>query len=318
MPIVSVIIPCYNSARWLPDTLASVAAQRGVDLDIIIVDDGSTDDSFQVAARVCPHARIIRTENRGASAARNLGTSYVQGEFVQYLDADDLLAPGKLAQQVAALEQSGADVAYGDWQRLVEHRPGEFIEGEMVRPALQGDPRIALLWFWCPPAAYLFRREIVNRVGSWNPRLPVIQDARFALDCALAGAKFTHTSGLMAFYRTHLQGSLSKRNRAAFLQDCLLNTREVRALWEQEGPLTAEQKSSIAGAFHHVACAAYGIHPAIFEQACAGVSEMADRMIPGHTRTISKWIYRLLGYRRAIAFFHFCRTQLGRSAEGVA
>ena len=307
MPAVSVVIPCYNSERWLPDTLASVVTQRGVDLDIIIVDDGSTDGSFEIAGRVCPNARIFRTENRGASAARNLGTSYAEGEFVQYLDADDLLAPGKLERQVAALEDTGADVAYGDWRRLVEQKSGEFIEGETVKPVLHGNPKIALLWFWCPPAAYLFRRKIVHRVG-WNPRLPVIQDARFALDCALAGATFTRTSGLAAFYRTHSQGSLSQRNRAAFLRDCLLNAREVRALWEREGALTAEQRRAIAGAVHHVACSACGTYPAIFDQACAQISDVADSMIQQQGRSVSKWVYRLLGYRRAIKFLHFCHT----------
>jgi cellulose synthase/poly-beta-1,6-N-acetylglucosamine synthase-like glycosyltransferase len=130
MPVISIVIPCYNAARWLAATLASVLSQRGVDLDVISVDDGSTDETSEVVRSICPDARIIRTENQGPNAARNLGTSFSSGEFVQHLDADDLLAPDKLAIQVAALEQSGADVAYGDWQKLVAQRSGEFLGGK--------------------------------------------------------------------------------------------------------------------------------------------------------------------------------------------
>src|SRR5438105_429631 len=99
-PAVSVVIPCHNASRWIRETLASVVAQNHDGLQIIVVDDGSTDDSAAIVDREFSDATLIRTPNRGASHARNTGTEAAFGDFIQYLDADDLLAPGKLAAQI--------------------------------------------------------------------------------------------------------------------------------------------------------------------------------------------------------------------------
>ena len=84
-------------------------------LQVIVVDDGSQDDSAEVVRRRFPAAELIVTPNGGPSVARNIGTARSRGNFIQYLDADDILAPGKLIQQVRCLEASHADVAYGPW-----------------------------------------------------------------------------------------------------------------------------------------------------------------------------------------------------------
>jgi glycosyltransferase involved in cell wall biosynthesis len=312
MPTVSVVIPCYNAARWLPDTVASVAAQRGVDCEVIVVDDGSTDGSAEVVRRLCPDARLIRTPNQGASATRNLGTSHVSGEFVQYLDADDQLAPDKLRAQLAALERSGADVAYGDWQKLVERPSGDFVKGEIIRRRLADDPALELFtFFWCPPAAYLFRRGIVDQVGSWNMRLPVIQDARFVLDCALHNAKFVYCPGLAAFYREHHTSSLSKRDSAAFVRDCLTNALEMKEYWGKQGSVDARYRSAVAGVLHLVAVASCGHDPVTYERACEAMQEVSAGFRPPAQRWISRMIFRLLPYRYAVECLHFGRTRWG-------
>src|SRR5579859_6937798 len=101
--MISVVIPSYNAARWIRETLASAIDQTD-DFEIIIVDDGSTDGTSEIVEREFPWVRLIRTPNRGASYARNTGTEAASGDFIQYLDADDLLAVGKIAKQIAALE----------------------------------------------------------------------------------------------------------------------------------------------------------------------------------------------------------------------
>jgi len=166
---VSIIVPCFNARDWIVDTLTSVFDQGLEDLEIIVVGDGSDDGSADLVAREFPCVRLVRSDHAGASEARNLGTRLSSGDFIQYLDADDLLAPGKLERQVRALIENGADVAYGDWSELPT--------GRVVSRRIEGDPEIALFTdFWCPPAAYLFRRDIVERVGGWRRDLPVIQD----------------------------------------------------------------------------------------------------------------------------------------------
>ena len=221
MVLISVIIPCFNAAEWIRETLKSVISQEMRNLETIVIDDGSTDGSADIVEKEFPGVSLVRTKNQGASAARNLGTEMSKGEFIQYLDADDLLVPGKLKFQLEALMNSEADVAYGNWCKLFRGSDGKYVLAEEVEREIQ-DPEIDLFTdFWCPPAVYLFRRSIVERVGGWNENLPIIQDARFSLDCALRGGRFVYCQGLMAYYRVHSEASLSTRDSIGFVRDCL-------------------------------------------------------------------------------------------------
>lgn len=300
---VSIIIPCYNARPWIRDTLHSVVAQRldsleGDSLEVIVVDDGSTDGSDEIIRAEFGFVSLVRTANQGASHARNLGTSLATGAFLQYLDADDLLAEGKLRAQIDALEHSGADVAYGDWQNLVRSENG-FAPGQVVARALSQEPALDLFGaFWCPPAAYLFRRSIVDKVGGWNQRLPIIQDARFALDCALHGGRFVYVNGIMAHYRVHASGSLSRRSSQAFQRDAYRNAQEVEAWWCEHGGLTEARRRAVVSCLGYVARASYQRDQPTFEAAVADLERLSPGYAPAgplHMKVASK----LIGYRRA-------------------
>src|SRR5262249_9602906 len=147
------------------------------------------------------------------------GTVLARGEFIQYLDADDLLAPGAVAYRIAALQQSGADIAYSDWERLVEIKPNVFELGQQVVRRIEDvhpNPEIALITaFWAPPAAVTYRRGTVEKIGGWKEWLPIIQDARFLQDAGLVGGRFIYVPGIGGRYREHLSASLSRRSTAA-------------------------------------------------------------------------------------------------------
>src|SRR2546428_1968701 len=103
-PLVSVIIPCFNASEWIREALNSVVAQNYDNLEIIAIDDGSTDDSGDIIRDEFGFVRLVRTPNRGVSRARNLGTRLSSGQFCQYLDADDVLAADKIRKQMAVLQ----------------------------------------------------------------------------------------------------------------------------------------------------------------------------------------------------------------------
>ncbi|MBV9542926.1 MAG: FkbM family methyltransferase, partial [Chloroflexi bacterium] len=246
-----------------------------------------------------PEVVLVECERGGPSRARNIGTRLAQGQFIQYLDADDLLAPGKLARQLEVLQSTAADVAYGDWCELRARPDGMFEPGKTVSRPLIGDPQIALFTdFWCPPAAYLFRREIVDRVRTWNEGLPIIQDARFALDCALNGARFVHAPGLAAYYRQHAAGSVSTRDPLAFTRDCLENALQVERIWARDGGLSKSRTRALVQVYGQVARGTYSRAPELFEAAVGAL----ERLQPGY-RPSAPWhlalASRLLGYRRA-------------------
>jgi glycosyltransferase involved in cell wall biosynthesis len=303
-PLVSVIVPMFNSARWIAETIASVEAQTypRTSIEIIVVDDGSTDGSADIVASQFPTVRLIRLQNGGASRARNAGTQAARGTLLQYLDADDLLVRDKLMRQMQALENTGADIAYGDWQGLVLQSDNTFKDGDVVQRKMEDEPEIALLVdFWCPPAAYLFHREIVDRIGGWNERLPVIQDARFALDCALHGAKFTYCRGTMAYYRIHSQQSLSRRDPAAFINDCLQSAREVEEWFLEHGGITAKRRVALIKVFEQVARTTYENIPDTFEVAYQALERLSPGgYVPSHPKHLAL-ASKIVGYRQAEA-----------------
>ncbi|MCK7493597.1 MAG: glycosyltransferase family 2 protein [Comamonadaceae bacterium] len=116
LPRVSVVIPCYNAGRYLPATLRSVFAQQGVQLDVIVVDDGSTDGSAEMVERDFPGVRMLRQPNQGVSAARNRGIEAARHEWVAFVDADDIWSARQAGRAVrAAARQPDARMVYTSW-----------------------------------------------------------------------------------------------------------------------------------------------------------------------------------------------------------
>ena len=115
MTKVSIIVPCYNQARFLPKAIKAIQTQSLQDWECIIVDDGSTDNTAEIAANMAltdPRIRLIQKLNGGSASARDAGLEQAGGEYIQFLDADDTIATDKLERQVACMEQEGLDISY--------------------------------------------------------------------------------------------------------------------------------------------------------------------------------------------------------------
>jgi len=277
---VSIVIPCFNAERTVGDTIESALAQTWRDIEIIVVDDGSSDRSGDIIREFKDRVRADFRPNRGASAARNRGTALATGACIQYLDADDLLAAGAVERRLEALNRSGADVAYSDWQRFEAGTDGSQRLGEIVGRRMEDvdpDAEIACATdFWAPPAALLYRRSIVDAIGSWHARLPVIQDARFLFDAARQRARFVHVPGVLAFYR-HVSSSLSRGNERVFMLDVYRNAIEIQSLWEEDGPLTDARRNALAGIFDMAARSFFQLGMAEFDDAVVRFKAVSGR-----------------------------------------
>jgi len=204
--LVSVIIPSFNYAWFLPQTLSSVLAQTYSQWECIIVDDGSTDDTQQVVSNfVKDDSRIkyIRQENSGQSAARNNGIINAKGAYIQFLDADDLLGKDKISYQVAYLEAHlEVDIVYGNVRYFVESTNEEDLlfsrwgENKPWMPEIsgQGEPIIKKLImgniteFGC----LLFRRTIVEEIGLLDRAIQGVEDWEYCVRCALMNKRFVY------------------------------------------------------------------------------------------------------------------------------
>lgn len=272
-PLVSVIIPCFNAERYLRETLESVFRQTHGRLEIILVDDGSMDSTRSIIESLGKRVTPIYTPNRGAASARNTGTSAASGHYVQYLDADDLLAPHAIASRVSALNGIQAGVAYSDWRYLEEQEPGCFAAGLEVTRRVEDvhpDVEIALFTtFWAPPAALLYSKAALCAVGEWKQHLAPIEDARFMLDAAMAGAHFVYVPGVAAHYRVFHAASHSRRDPLGFVHAVFASAKEVETLWRSQGRCSPSHTQALAGCYNYAARAFFKQDPDRFNEALA-------------------------------------------------
>lgn len=295
--MVTVIIPAYNAANTILQTLNSVYQQSYQDLEVIVVNDGSTDGTQLILEQFKQEIKIISTLNKGVSHARSLGLSEAKGDYIQYLDADDLLMPGKIEVQLKALLQSGADVAYGDWQQFIEIENTIKVT-QLIKKEIEGDVEIAVFTdFWCPPAAILYSRNIISKI-YWNENLPIIQDARYFLDAAINGGKFVYTPGIMAQYRTAQKNSLSQRNELAFVSDCLKNAEEVYKIWKKKSNLTPQKKQALIKVLRHCINRLSILNINLANQAITLLLEVEPKYIP-EQKGLLKTFSKAFGYRKA-------------------
>lgn len=215
--MISVVIPCHNAGRWIDRTLESVVDQRGVEVDVVVVDDGSTDDSRDRVAQWTTRApvRLLTPEPRGAAASRNTGLAAARGSAVQFLDADDLLAPGKLSAQLAVLAGRDDVVACADWARI-RHSPDEVIWPEPETPR-EWTPRAWLAREWANgagmlfPARWLIPRALAERVGGWDEELSLLDDLEYFSRLIASAAAIVEVPAARCYYRSNIDGSLSGR-----------------------------------------------------------------------------------------------------------
>ncbi len=171
MPTISIIIPAYNAATTILETIASVQQQTFSDFELIVINDGSTDRTLEVLQSIKDERlQIFSYENGGVSTARNRGISQASGEFIAFLDADDLWTPDKLELQLAALQQHlEAGVAYS-WTYFVEEKEGSrffypcqpvFSEGNVYPKLLTGD-------FIYSGSNTLIRKQAIDSVGEFD------------------------------------------------------------------------------------------------------------------------------------------------------
>lgn len=198
--LVTVIIPCFNYGRYLRQCVESLLRQSYRQWECIIVDDGSTDDTPAICAELAntePRVHIFRQANAGLSAARNAGIRRAAGEFVQFLDADDLLQSEKLAAHAGYLRGHPAvDIVAGDAAFVDESAEGS--PRAWTPRRVEGEGAAALhtlvyensLMVHCP----LVRRRVFESVGMFDENLRGHEDWEFWLRCALRGLRFAYFS----------------------------------------------------------------------------------------------------------------------------
>lgn len=229
-PRVSILIPCYNAAHWLAQTLESVFAQTWANCEVILVDDGSTDDSLAIAKRHAARGLRVQTQaNRGPSSANNHALSVASGDYIKFLDADDLLSPNMVEIQVAALRDRPGAIAYGEWARFhADPAEAQFVHRPGWHDAAPADWLVetwddALPMMQC--GQFLLPRELLQRTGGWDERLTLINDFEFFTRLITASSGVVFTPGARLYYRSGMTGSVSRRRSRKAWESALLSAK---------------------------------------------------------------------------------------------
>ncbi len=208
---VSVVLPMYNRAAYVAEAIASVYAQTSPVADVVVVDDGSTDESVAVVERVArPGLSIVRQSNRGIGAARNRGIAAATGDWIAFIDSDDLWEPDKLARQLAAGAGDGADLVFGHLVEFLSPERAADLAGTL-RVATSPVPGLIA-------STLLARRAAIERIGPFDERLRVGEFVEWMSRARDLGLGIRMIDQTVARRRVHGGNTVLTRSNADYLR----------------------------------------------------------------------------------------------------
>jgi len=262
--LVSVVIPCYNAADFVGHAIDSVLSQTYPAVEVVVVDDASTDGSREVVAAFGDRVTALHLPaNRGTSHAQNRGAELARGEWLMFLGADDFIAPDTLEGLVEAAGRAPGSLAACGWEFLHEQAGGGWISRVPRRPfAPAGDPLAGwLAGSWAPPCAVLYPRRVFLSTGGFDEALRRNEDGDLAMRAFAGGAGLVPAARGRAFYRRHLDGnralSTDDRSGAGLRSEARVLDKLVPLL-EAQGRLDA-YRPLIEARYGHVANHAFHV-----------------------------------------------------------
>lgn len=308
-PLVSILIPCYNAAPWLADTLESALAQSWKRVEVVVVNDGSTDGSGAIARRFADRGvRVIEQANTGPGAALNRALVESTGELVKFLDADDLISPDAVAIQVGALREAEANtIAVGEWARFRDHA----LEAQFEPRAgwRDGAPVDWIVETWedgepmYQNAMFLIPRTLLDSAGGWNEGLTLINDHEFYTRLVLASSGVKFTPGARVYYRSGIPGSVSRRSSRAACESAkrsvLLSAGHL--LESENSPRT---RRAAARMIRNITYSFYPEHPDLAEELEQEVTRLGGTDLRPQGGAAFRAIASVAGWRTALRVRH--------------
>jgi len=249
-PLVSILIPAYNAQQWIGYTLESAVAQTWPHKEIIVVDDGSTDETAEVARTFASRqVAVVQTGNQGAAAARNYALSVSQGDYVQWLDADDLLAPDKIERQLAELCEGDSKriLLSGPWAYFYYRtRSAHFIPNSLWQDLTPVEwlTRKMSENLHMQPGGWLVSRELTEAAGPFDTSLCFDDDGEYFCRVLMASERTRFVGDARVFYRVTPTSRVSyigdsDKKKESLLRSMKLHIRYLLSLEDSERTRTA-------------------------------------------------------------------------------
>lgn len=292
---VSILVPAFNAAKWIGDTISSALGQTWPDKEVIVVDDGSTDRTLEIARAFEGKAlRVVSGEHRGAAAARNRALSLAGGDYIQWLDADDLLAPDKIALQMKAAGEERSDLvllssSFGTFYR--RSRKARFARNALWQDLSPADWLVASLsgTLWMNPAVWLVSRRLAEKAGPWDERLSADDDGEYVARMVAASERVRFVGGSKSYYRQSSFRQLSRvRSEEAARSQALSAELKIGTLLKIEDSERA--RSAALAALQALSAGLYPERPDLMKP----IGAMAEKLGGGLARPRQTWRLRLL------------------------
>lgn len=298
--LVSVIIPCFNAERWLAEAIDSCLQQTYPNIEIIVIDDGSTDNSLEIIKSYRDKILWQSLPRRGGNHARNTGFALSSGEYVQYLDADDYILPEKIERQVCFLEETGADIVYGDW-RFGHHLPDgtTFLDKINVSEAQADILESLLINWWVAVAALLYKRTVVENSGGWDENLPAAQDRDFFISVVMNGAKVAYQPGCYSIYRRYGNVTVSTCSLPRWIASHCVVMDKVERKLSQLDNLSIKYRHALAKGYFSLARDSLFINYSQYLQLLEKTLILFPEFRGNSTKAVYNLVQDICGFRQA-------------------
>lgn len=305
---LSIIIPTYNRLPLLKEALDSFIGLLDCSYEVIIVDDGSTDETWQHLQTLRSPIRVFRQENAGSNAARNLGLEKAQGEYLRFLDSDDLLIPSNTIEQVQYLKaHPEVDVCYSDkiiwYESLNEkrHQPNY-----QITAPIDG----LLSNHWGLHTASFAVKSVLAKLVKWSEHVQRHQEKDFVLRLAISGAKFAYLPGAAGIYRKHSGSKMTDGGYFELAQGQLIMYRQAEEMMRDTGQLTQARRRMLATRYFECAEHVFYFDRSMFRRI---VQEDVFRVDPAFEseRPRFRRVAKIVGLEKAEQIRHFLLRHRG-------
>ncbi len=227
-PIVSIIISAYNAEKYIEQTIQSVLSQTWQPLEIIVVNDGSTDNTQKIVERfISQSVKIINQSNKGQDAALNEGFRQSNGDYIKFMDSDDLINPSMIERQVETLNGSKDFIAYSEWARFygkdfqqANFKTLKYWKDSLPLDFLTAEPNGVMLQ--C--GIMLIPKQIIEQAGLWDERLILFNDTEFFTRIIVKSKGIKFSSGAKLYYRSGIPDSVSRGSTRKYYESTFLAT----------------------------------------------------------------------------------------------
>jgi glycosyltransferase involved in cell wall biosynthesis len=304
-PLVSILIPAFNAERWIGEAIESALRQTWSTKEVVIVDDGSTDQTLPIARKFASTSVCVITQpNQGAARARNKAYSLSQGDYIQWLDADDVLAPDKISKQMELLVREGSrrTVASAAWGHFI-HR---LSKASFVPTPLWHDlsPIAWLLLalqhgYFMQTATWLVSRELTEAVGPWDTRLLGDDDGEYFCRVILASSGIRFLPQAKTFYRRTGASRLSYIGRSSKKLEAQFLSNELQVGYARAYEDSDRVRAACLAFVQRWLICFYPDRPDLVQQSQRLAADLGSRLEVPRLTWKYAWIQKIFGWTTA-------------------